>query len=269
MPQAMQWIDLDRHPIDALDAPPGRALVDRCREQLRASGACELEGFLRPEAAMRLAAETEERAALAHRHRGRSTPYLEIPDDHWPEGHPRRRWDAYSLAALAFDHIPEALRALYAWEPLMEFVRRAQGLAEIHRYADPLGACSVNVFEPGDRQNWHFDQTDFVVSLALQRPDAGGEFHTTRRLRRPGEECYEQVAAILDGAREGVTTLPMRPGSLVLFEGRSCLHRVSRVEGRRRRLVALLSYDAKPGTCATPLLQQARYGRVQQPGEAR
>jgi hypothetical protein len=33
--------------------------------------------------------------------------------------------------------------------------------------------------------------------------------------------------------------------------------------------VALLSYDAKPGTCATPLLQQARYGRVQQPGEAR
>jgi hypothetical protein len=266
MTQPTLGIDFQRYPIDALDSPSGRSLAGRCRDALAESGACELPGFLLPDATARLAADTEQRAGLAHRHHGRSTPYLELPEEHWPEDHPRKRWDSYALAALAYDLIPDGLRAIYEWDPLMEFVRRAKGLPEIHRYADPLGACSVNVFEPGDHQNWHFDQTDFVVSLALQKPDAGGEFHSTRRLRSPGEERYERVDAILRGDPGGVTTLPMRPGSLVLFEGRRCLHRVSRVEGRSRRLVALLSYDAKPGTCATPLLQQARYGRVQQPG---
>lgn len=258
-------IDLARYPIDAPDSRAGRVLVEQCRERIRATGACELEHFLRPDAIRQLADEASLRRDRSHHHEGRSTPYLELPDEHWPEGHPRKRWDGYSLSALAYDDLPDSLRALYAWDPLMEFVRRALELPVIHRYADPLGACSVNLFEPGDHQNWHFDHTDFVVSLALRKPDAGGEFHTTRKLRGADAEHYDRVGAVLDGDEHDVTTIPMRPGSLVLFEGRHCLHRVSRVEGEALRLVALLSYDTKPGTCASPLLQQARYGRVQQP----
>ena len=43
-------IDLERYPIDDLEGPAGRALLARCRDQLRSLGACELEGFLRGDA---------------------------------------------------------------------------------------------------------------------------------------------------------------------------------------------------------------------------
>ena len=106
MTQPESLIDLERYPIGDASAPAGREFLERCREQVARSGVCELDGFLRPEATTRLAAEATARASLAHHHEGKSTPYLELPAEHWPEGHPRKRWDAYSLGAIAFDEIP-------------------------------------------------------------------------------------------------------------------------------------------------------------------
>ena len=60
--------------------------------------------------------------------------------------------------------------------------------------------------------------------------------------------------------------VPMTPGTLLLFEGRRSIHRVSPIRGPRARHVALLAYDTKPGTDSSPLLKRVRYGRV--PGEA-
>ena len=45
-----QIVDLEQYPIDRLDGPAGRALVERARTALHAVGACDLPGFLRPEA---------------------------------------------------------------------------------------------------------------------------------------------------------------------------------------------------------------------------
>ena len=122
----------------------------------------------------------------------------------------------------------------------------------------------------GDELEWHFDQTDFVVSLALQNGESGGDFLYAPRIRSGGDERYGDVQRLLAGDASRVRRLPMRPGTLLLFEGRYSIHCVSPVCGATPRLVGLLAYDTKPGTCASPLLQQARYGRVvRPPGEAR
>jgi len=271
MPQATDPTDprslirRSRFPIDELESDAGRALVAECRARVRDTDACELEDFLTEEATAQLARDVAAVADLAHRHEGKSTPYLELPGDEWSEDHPRRRWGDYSLAALAYDRTPDSLRALYTWDALTEFVRRVLDLPEIHPYADPLGACSVAVMEDGDALNWHFDQSDFVVSIALQASTAGGDFFYTPKVRTPTDEHYAEVARVLGGDTRHVVRIPMRPGTLVLFQGRYSMHRVSAIRGETQRLVALLSYDTKPGTCASPLLQQARYGRVQRP----
>ena len=57
-------------------------------------------------------------------------------------------------------------------------------------------------------------------------------------------------------------TLPMTPGTLLVFAGRHSLHRVSPISGPTSRLVALLGYDTKPGTMSSDLLKEVRYGRV-------
>jgi len=264
-------VDLARYPIERLDAPDGRALVARCRASLAADGACELEGFLHPEAVARMVAESDGVASAAHRSAGRATPYLELPAPDWPDGHPRRSFNAYALGAVAYDRLPpgNALRELYEWEPLMRFVGACVGHEPLFRYADPLGALNLAVMVDGDELEWHFDQTDFVVSLALRNAECGGDFLYAPRVRSAADERYEAVGRVLAGDAGGVRRLPMRPGTLLLFEGRFSMHCVSPIAGATSRLVGLLAYDTKPGTCASPLLQQARYGRVvRPPGEA-
>jgi len=265
------WLDLERYPLDRLESAKGRALVARCREQLTAQGACELEGFLRPEATALMVGEAQALAGAAHQSAGRATPYLELPGAGWPEDHPRRSFAPYSLAALAYDQLPpeSALCRLYEWDPLLDFVAACLGRERLFRYADPLGALNVAVMGDGDELEWHFDQTDFVVSLALRSSEAGGDFLYAPRIRREGDERYGDVARVLAGDGALVRRLPMRPGTLLLFEGRHSIHCVSAVRGATARLVGLLAYDTQPGTCASPVLQQARYGRVvRPPGEA-
>ena len=62
------------------------------------------------------------------------------------------------------------------------------------------------------------------------------------------DERYDTVARVLAGdAPEMVTTVPMTPGTLMLFEGRWSLHRVTAVEGPTPRHVALFGYDTQAG----------------------
>jgi hypothetical protein len=266
-PDPADWIDRERYPLGRLATPEGHALLGRCRAQLARDGACELPGFLRPELTARMAREAGALAAHAQRSAGRSTPYLELPDAGWPEDHPRRTFAPYALGAVPYDRFPpdSELRRLYEWDGLMAFVAACLDRERLYRYADPLGALNLAVMGDGDELEWHFDQTDFVVSLALQGSEAGGEFLYAPRIRSEDDERYDAVAALLAGDRSRVRQLPMRPGTLLLFEGRWSIHCVSPIGGATPRLVALLAYDTKPGTCASPLLQQARYGRVVRP----
>jgi hypothetical protein len=69
------------------------------------------------------------------------------------------------------------------------------------------------------------------------------------------------VARIFDGNHEEVVTLAMTPGTLLVFEGRYSLHRVSPIRGRTLRHVGLFAYDTKPDTMSNEHLRQDRYGR--------
>jgi hypothetical protein len=258
------WIDLERYPITQLDGPCGRALVDGCRAQLDATGACELPGFLRPEATARFERESASLIPRGHYAAGPATVYLELPDMTQPEGHPRRVLGHAGVSAIAYDLIPpeHALRQLYEWDPLMAFVAAALGKPRLYRYADPFGALNVAAMKDGDELFWHFDQTDFVVSLALRDALEGGDFEYCPRIRAPDDERYPAVQAVLAGDRGPVRRLPMTPGTLLLFCGRYSMHRVTPIRGEVERLVALLAYDARPDTVSSPLLQRVRYGRV-------
>jgi hypothetical protein len=86
-------------------------------------------------------------------------------------------------------------------------------------------------------------------------------------IRTATDEHYDAVRRVQAGAADaGVRVVPMTPGTLMLFEGRRSIHRVSPIRGGRPRHVALLAYDTKPGTDSSALLKRVRYGRL--PGEA-
>lgn len=252
-------VDTDRYDL----ADP--ELSSACHRHFVAEGVCVLPGFLRAAAIADLVAECEALAPVAHRSVSSSTPYLTQPDESLPIGHPGRRLVHSSVEVVAYDRFPEtsALRALYEWDPLVDFVRRCLGLDRLYRYADPFGALNLAVMRDGDSLCWHFDMADFVVSLAIRSSTIGGHFENATMIRTPDEPNFDAVAAVLDDrAPHLVRTEPMTPGTLMLFNGRWSMHRVTTIGGDVSRLVALLAYDTEPDTDSSDELKLSRYGRL-------
>ncbi len=258
-------VDIDRYPLHDLDQPVGSALVRDAKQQLATSGYAELPGFLSDRGVDALVEDADELTCRAHPSAGWGTAYLELPDAGMPDGHPRRWTGRFSLRAVPYDLIPRssALRRLYEWDPLMDLISAILGRGPLFRYSDPFGALNLAVMGEGDELQWHFDQTDFVVSLAIQTAGTGGDFEVAPLIRSERDERFADVAQVLDGEVARVRTIAMSPGTLLVFEGRNSLHRVSPISGLRLRHVGLLAYDTKPGTTGSELLRMSRYGRTE------
>jgi hypothetical protein len=258
-------VDLERYPLLHPESDTYRAVVADAQSQLKASGAAEIPGFVSHAGVAALVRDADTLAPRAHPSGGQGTAYLEFPDFSLPADHPRLQFADYRVRAVAYDITPtdSPLRRLYEWDPLTALIEAVLGRGPIYRYADPFGALNLAVMGEGDQLQWHFDQTDFVVSLAIQSAESGGDFEVVPRIRSAGDERYDDVAAVLAGDRTRVETLPMRPGTLLVFEGRHSLHRVSPIAGTQWRHVGLLAYDTKPGTVGSDLLRADRYGRTQ------
>ena len=257
-------VDLERYPLHALDSERGVAVVAAARADIARMGAAELPGFLTKRGLETALADARSLAKLAYRSGGMGTAYLELPDASWPADHPRKYFERYDVGVVAYDQFPDEspIRRLYESQPLMDFVARVLERGKLFHYADPFGALNLAVMRDGDQLQWHFDQTDFVISLALQDCEEGGDFEVAPKIRSSGDECYGEMGRVLRGESEKVVRLPMQSGTLLIFEGRNSVHRVSRLCGATDRLVALLAYDTKPGTVSSPVLRMARYGRA-------
>ena len=240
--------------------------IERYQQELRARGVSVIPDFVPADVVEAMVAECDALAGEAFRQDVMGTPYLELPDDGWPEGHPRVTRARSVVHTLGYDQFPTSslVRELYERDDFMAFLSEVLQRAPLHRYADPIGALNVAVMTEGDVLDWHFDQTDFVVSLAIQSSERGGDFENVALVRSPDDENYGEVADVLRGdARQRVVVERMTPGTLMLFEGRHSLHRVTAVEGARPRYVALFGYDTKPDTMSSDLLKQIRYGRTE------
>ena len=243
-------------------------LMARCFAQINQDGVCVLPGFLTAEAVRRLCVESDALAAQAYRSASVATAYLGAADTSFPIDHPRHRLGKSSVEVLAYDQFDDdqGLKKLYEWEPLLNFIRGCLGLDHLFRYADPLGALNLAIMRQGDSLDWHFDMTDFVVSIAIASALSGGDFENAKQIRTAEQPNYEMVGKVLNNqGPELVRTEPMTPGTLMLFNGRWSMHRVTRIDGAQPRYVALLAYDTKPGTDSTATLKLSRYGRLAEP----
>ena len=166
------------------------------------------------------------------------------------------------VGSVPYDRIdPQGqLNALYQWDALKDFIGFVLGKENFHRFADPFGACSINVFVDGGEHGWHFDESEFTVTLMLQPPEKGGAFEYLPLIRGLENE-KELVAGVLDGKRDGVVELPFTAGTLLIFGGRQTIHRVTRVEGECPRLVPVLCYSETPNLQNSETVRRLFWGR--------
>ena len=263
-PAAADFIDSARYPLDQADDPVTCALVARCRAELVERAVCVVERLLTPDALAAMVAEAERLAPLAHHRAARRNCYIGVEDDpSLPADHPRRRFMATTLGVVADDLIPadSALRALYTWPAFQGFLAAIMGYPALYPNEDRFQALNVIVYEPGEQSDWHFDpDNEFTVTLLLQEADEGGAFSLVPDLRSAAGENYDGVGRVLDGDASRVVGVARPPGSLVVFRGHDSLHRVAPVSGARRRLVAVMCYEDRPGVVGDPAVNAAIYG---------
>jgi hypothetical protein len=240
-------VDLERYPLheESRFAP----IAERCRAQLKESSFASLPGFLRSGVAETMTSEVLEAIPRAYRRDQSFSAYSESRPEQYPADHVRLRKHESRQFVIATDILSKTgqLRSLYGDETLTRRIAQILDEPALFPLADPVMACTATVMYEGDTHGWHFDLNDFVVSILLQTPEAGGTFDFAPNIRKDGEENYAGVAAALDGRSQSVRSVRVEAGTLLLFCGRRALHRVPPVRGKVPRVIALLSYDRKPG----------------------
>lgn len=252
-------LNLSAHPITDAD------YTARCQQQLAASGALVLRGFLTPAALAAIKQEGEENQHLAFYASSQHNVYLQKPDAAWPADHPRNRQVVSSKGCITDEEIPanSALRTLYDSEAFKAFLCGVLEEQQLFPYADRLSSINLHYAHTGQELGWHFDNSSFAITLLLQKPQAGGVFEYVSHLRNAeaGEMNFSGVAAVLDG-QHPVERLAIEPGDLVLFRGRNALHRVTPTEGETTRMLVVLAYNAQPDIALSESARMTFYGRL-------
>ena len=265
---AAHMVNLERCPIDDPDSAGAAAFRQACRRRFLEDGLCMLPEFVRPVALETLAKEAN--GSIGDAWFCKSTHNVYLTQNGLGNGNPGApaadvagRQERTFVGSVPYDRIGEEslLRRLYLWDPLKNFVSAVLGKSRLHRFADPLGACSVNVFVDGGEHGWHFDESEFTVTLMLQAPESGGSFEYVPRIRGCADE-KAIIENVLDGDRGPVLELPFTAGALLIFGGRQTLHRVTRVRGARPRLVPVLTYGECPALKNSEAVRKLFWGRT-------
>ena len=257
-------VDLRQYPINEPDGQAYRDLVLHCRDQLRDRGVAQMPGFLTPGAVRQMIAEADRLAGQAWASDQSHTVYFEPPDGSAGADHPRALLQHSAKKAVAYDLIPDTapIRRLYESGDLTAFIAAVLGKQVLYRSADPLDALEIAIFGDGDELGWHFDNSEFSVTVMYAESEAGGHFDYYPRLRDEHDENYPGVRKVLLGDPGGVVRLPSSPGTLAVFRGQHALHRVTPVSGPRPRINSVLTYGERPGMKLNRLTQELFYGRT-------
>ncbi len=245
---ALNLIDLQRFPIKDLDSGVGARFLAQCQQQIDQQGWCSFEGFIHPQGVEALANEAKALLPSADTLTVKRTIYQGVPDDTAPADDLRKQEYTHTAQQLANDQIPNEtlIQQLYQSPILTEFVRRVQRKQQLYRCADEFQALNVVALKPQARHAWHYDTVECTVTLLLQSSESGGEFVFLPNSRTDESEQTELVDQLLSGDLSNAQTFSRGAGTFTFFRGGYSLHGVTKVEGSRERVSAVLTYDEQP-----------------------
>jgi hypothetical protein len=221
--------------------------MEQVRADIAARGCARIDSFIKPSYRAALDAEVQGIKNDAHFSSSEINPYFTKDDESFPADHPRRRYSTNTNGFVAMDRFPkEGLSlSLYRDPHFQRFITDALSEEQLYTFDDPLAGVVVNVMREGQELAWHYDTNEFIVSLLTCKPETGGEFQYVPGLRKPGDECYDEVQKVLDGTSDRVQELSLELGDLQIFKGRFSMHRV--VKGKGERHTVIFGYAQEPG----------------------
>ena len=190
--------------------------------------------------------------------------YVKPQDLAYPKNSARNRIMNTTKKCVPNDLISDKsfLMKIYNSTKIQRFFCSILGVKHLYPYADKLSSVNINYYEPGDALDWHFDNSDFTITLLIKNCKKGGtyQYFTDMRYNQDGSENYNLVEDILDN-KISPNIQSAFEGDLMIFKGNKSLHRVTRVIDGERILVTF-NYNTQKGI---PLSEQSRktfFGRI-------
>ena len=154
------------------------------------------------------------------------------------------------------------LKKFYDLEEMLKFVSDSLEVFPLYKWADPLGKNPYSVMHTDHYFPWHFDGNDFTLSVLIQKAEKGGLFEYVPDIRNKDNENFDEVAKVLKDDRARVKSLDLKPGDLQIFKGRFSMHRVTKIEGKTSRYIALPCYVKDPLKINKPEHSKQVYGKA-------
>jgi hypothetical protein len=260
----MDYLDLETFPLDQPESDAYLVLVARCKDELASGGMFNLDGFLKPDAAQDEAdLHKPAMAKCSFNHAREHNIYFKKEVPGLSADHPALKLNTTSNNTLCADQLlGSRVEAIYRWAPLIRLLAEVMEKPALYPMADPLAAFNVMAYQDGQALNWHFDRSEFTVTLLLQAPHEGGVFEYRTDLRTADDPNFDGVAKLLNGEDPEMQQMHVIPGTLNVFRGVNTPHRVTQVQGDRARMISVLTYYERPGAMFTETEQLGFYGRT-------
>jgi len=258
-------VDINKYPIHDLNSKVIKELIIKKKNDLDQFSCCIIPNFILSKSVKTMLEEVEKKLDGVYWSQESINPYLYSKDDpSLPKEHPKRIFSKRNNGYLNSDLFEKdsELKFLYEQQELLNFVSACVGISPIYRWADPLACHAYNMMKPNGILPWHFDSCEFTLSILIQKPEKGGVFEYCPYIREPRNENFDEVKKVLGGDRKRVRQLKLEPGDLQIFKGRFTLHRVTKIEGKRSRYLAIPAYVLDPWRVNTPEHSRAVYGKI-------
>ena len=189
--------------------------------------------------------------------------YISEYDNTFSSDSPRNRIMSTSKKCIPNDLIPKdsILQRLYDSSFLKDFFCELLDKENLYPYEDSLSSININYYDKGDALGWHFDNSDYTITLLIKNCTKGGVYEFFNDMRyKDGKEDYAFVEKILDNEVSG-TKIDSFEGDLMIFKGNKSIHQVTTVEEGERILVTF-NYNEKIGVSLSEKSRKTFFGRI-------
>ena len=257
-------VNLNDYPINQTKSDEYKKLIDKNKKLLDQDGCCVLPNFIKTQSLSKMKEEVERNLNKIHWTKDSHNPYFTKDDPELSKDHPKRIFTFRESGYLNSDDLEtnSDLDTLYESEEMLKFVSDSLGVYPLYKWADPLGKNPYSVMHEDHYFPWHFDGNEFTLSILIQKADKGGLFEYSPDLRNENNENFDEVTKVLRGDRKTVKSLDLKPGDLQIFKGRFSMHRVTKVEGKTSRYIALPTYVKDPYRVNKPEHSKQVYGKA-------
>jgi len=257
-------INLENYPINDTGSLKYKELINYTRKQLNEDGCCVLSNFIKPDSIQKMKDEVDRNLSKIYFTRDKHNPYFTKEDKTLYEEHPKRIFTVRQSGYLNSDDLEKDsdLNKFYDLEEMLKFVSDSLEVFPLYAWADPLGKNPYSVMHTDHYFPWHFDGNEFTLSILVQKAEKEGLFEYVPDLRGKDNENFEEVTKVLKGDRTKVKSLDLKPGDLQIFKGRFSMHRVTKIEGKTSRYIALPCYVKDPLKINKPEHSKQVYGKA-------